>query len=174
MVDLIGHEAGNGGYSQRKPTAHRDSSTRKLALSPNSVNWRNRRKIDPPRPEVDVTLRTDRRDPTLARKDTGLLMDWAFQEHQVRFDIRAEREEYERLFRHAARVLQDRLVRCGSGDRTRRPAIPEVGKTLLAKGGAAKAAASSKGPRLGQTEERLLRVQNHLTLSRVLAQADEG
>ena len=32
MVDLRGHEAGNGGYSQRKPTAHRDSSTRKLVL----------------------------------------------------------------------------------------------------------------------------------------------
>src|ERR1700745_1167999 len=31
MVDSNGHEAGNGGYSQRKPTAHRDSSTRKLA-----------------------------------------------------------------------------------------------------------------------------------------------
>ena len=30
MADLNGHEAGNGGYSQRKPTAHRDSSTRKL------------------------------------------------------------------------------------------------------------------------------------------------
>jgi hypothetical protein len=29
MVDLSGHEAGNGGYSQRKPTAHRVSSTRK-------------------------------------------------------------------------------------------------------------------------------------------------
>jgi hypothetical protein len=29
MVDLNGHEAGNGGYSQRKPTAHRVSSTRK-------------------------------------------------------------------------------------------------------------------------------------------------
>ena len=34
MVDLNGHEAGNGGYSQRKPAAHRDSSTRKLALTP--------------------------------------------------------------------------------------------------------------------------------------------
>ena len=33
MVDLSGHEAGNGGYSQRKPTAHRVSSTRKLGLS---------------------------------------------------------------------------------------------------------------------------------------------
>jgi integrase len=29
MVDLNGHEAGNGGYSQRKPTAPRVSSTRK-------------------------------------------------------------------------------------------------------------------------------------------------
>jgi hypothetical protein len=28
-VDLNGHEAGNGGYSQRKPTAHLASSTRK-------------------------------------------------------------------------------------------------------------------------------------------------
>ena len=32
MVDLNGHEAGNGGYSQRKPTAHRVSSTRKNQL----------------------------------------------------------------------------------------------------------------------------------------------
>src|SRR5207302_2081266 len=28
MVDLFGHEAGNGGHSQRTPTAHRVSSTR--------------------------------------------------------------------------------------------------------------------------------------------------
>ena len=34
MVDLNGHEAGNGGYSHRKPTAHRDSSTRKVAITP--------------------------------------------------------------------------------------------------------------------------------------------
>jgi len=33
MVDLSGHEAGNGGYSQRKPTAHRVSSTRKFATA---------------------------------------------------------------------------------------------------------------------------------------------
>jgi len=39
MVDLSGHEAGNGGYSQRKPTAHRDSSTRKLVLRPDNVNY---------------------------------------------------------------------------------------------------------------------------------------
>jgi hypothetical protein len=37
-VDLSGHEAGNGGYSQRKPTAHRDSSTRKLVLRSDFVN----------------------------------------------------------------------------------------------------------------------------------------
>jgi transposase len=32
MVDLNGHEAGNGGHSQRTPTADRDSSTRKETL----------------------------------------------------------------------------------------------------------------------------------------------
>jgi hypothetical protein len=32
MVDLNGHEAGNGGDSQRKPTAHRVSPTRKPSL----------------------------------------------------------------------------------------------------------------------------------------------
>jgi hypothetical protein len=58
-------------------------------------------------------------------------MDWAFHESQIRFDIRAEREEYERLFKHPARVLQDRLARCGGGDRTRRPAIPESKKVYL-------------------------------------------
>jgi len=29
MVDLNGHEAGNGGHSQGKPPAYRDSSTRR-------------------------------------------------------------------------------------------------------------------------------------------------
>jgi hypothetical protein len=33
MVDLNGHEAGNGGYSQRKPIAHRVSSLWKLACN---------------------------------------------------------------------------------------------------------------------------------------------
>ena len=42
-----------------------------------------------------------------------------------------EREEYERLFKHPARVLQDRLARCGVGDRARRPAIPEWKKVYL-------------------------------------------
>jgi len=32
MVDLNGHEAGNGRHSQGKPTAHRDSSTRREAI----------------------------------------------------------------------------------------------------------------------------------------------
>jgi hypothetical protein len=58
-------------------------------------------------------------------------MDWAFHESQIRFDIRAERKEYERLFRHQARVLQDRLARCGGGDRTRRIDTPEWKKVYL-------------------------------------------
>jgi hypothetical protein len=52
-------------------------------------------------------------------------MDWAHHESQFRFDIRAEREEYERLFKHQARVLQDRMVRRGRTDRTRRHATSE-------------------------------------------------
>ncbi len=32
MVDLNGHEAGNGGHSQGKPKAYRDSSTRREAI----------------------------------------------------------------------------------------------------------------------------------------------
>jgi TonB family protein len=63
MVDLRGHETGNGGYSQRKPTAHRDSSTRKVAIRPDSVTCPSadvlRFQIDPaqtyycPFPELD-------------------------------------------------------------------------------------------------------------------------
>ena len=52
-------------------------------------------------------------------------MDWAFHESQIRFDIRAEREEYERLFQHSARVLQDRLTRRGGGDRTKEVPVAE-------------------------------------------------
>jgi len=52
-------------------------------------------------------------------------MTWFYQEPRVRFDIRAEREEYERLFQHQARVLQDRMVRRGQPDRTRRISMPE-------------------------------------------------
>ena len=52
-------------------------------------------------------------------------MDWAVHQLQVRFDIRSEREEYERLFKHPARVLQDRLARRGGCDRTGKHALPE-------------------------------------------------
>lgn len=58
-------------------------------------------------------------------------MDWAHHESQIRFDIRLEREEYERLFKHPARCLQDRIARCGGGDRTRRPGTPEWKKVYL-------------------------------------------
>ena len=52
-------------------------------------------------------------------------MDWALHQPQVRFDIRAERAEYEYLFKHSARVLQDRLARLGGGDRTMEIPISE-------------------------------------------------
>jgi hypothetical protein len=52
-------------------------------------------------------------------------MDWAIYQPRIRFDVRAEREECERLFKHQARALQDRLVRWGRTDRTRQHAIPE-------------------------------------------------
>ena len=52
-------------------------------------------------------------------------MDWAIHAPQVRFDIRAERAEYEYLVSHPASVLQDRLVRLGGGDRTREIPVPE-------------------------------------------------
>ena len=51
-------------------------------------------------------------------------MDWAHHESQFRFDIRAEREECERLLLHAA-VLQNRMVRRTRTDRTKHPAMPE-------------------------------------------------
>jgi hypothetical protein len=54
---------------------------------------------------------------------------WAIHAPQLRFDVRGEREEYERLFKHPARVLQDRLARRGRTDRTRQHAIPEWEKT---------------------------------------------
>jgi hypothetical protein len=52
-------------------------------------------------------------------------MDPAFHQPEIRFDIRAEYLEYERLFRHPARVLEDRLARCGGGDRTKAIPVPE-------------------------------------------------
>src|SRR5260221_10768010 len=53
------------------------------------------------------------------------LMDWAHHEPQFRFDIRAEREECERLSLHQAKVLQDRMVRRSRIGRTKHPATPE-------------------------------------------------
>jgi hypothetical protein len=52
-------------------------------------------------------------------------MDWAIHRPEVRFDVHAERVEYERLFKHPARVLQDRLVRRGGGDRTKEIPVAE-------------------------------------------------
>jgi len=52
-------------------------------------------------------------------------MDWAIYQPRIRFDVRAEREECERLFKHQARALQDRLVRRSRTDRTRQHAIPD-------------------------------------------------
>ena len=40
MVDLNGHEAGNGGHSQGKPTAYRDSSTRRDGLFTTTIEPR--------------------------------------------------------------------------------------------------------------------------------------
>jgi hypothetical protein len=57
-------------------------------------------------------------------------MDWAIYQPQVRFDPRAERADYERLFRHSARVLQDRMVRRSRTDRTRTHDLPEWEKVL--------------------------------------------
>jgi len=51
--------------------------------------------------------------------------DSAIHQPQVRFDARAEREEYERLFKHPARILQDRMGRRSRTDRTRKPDVPE-------------------------------------------------
>lgn len=55
----------------------------------------------------------------------------AIHQPEVRFDIRAERAEYERLFKHSARVLQDRLARLGGSDRTPEIPVPEWKKVYL-------------------------------------------
>ena len=52
-------------------------------------------------------------------------MDWAIYQPQSRFDPRAEREECERLYRHRARILQDRMARRGHTDRTRKVAMAD-------------------------------------------------
>jgi hypothetical protein len=80
-------------------------------------------------------------------------MDWAFHESQIRFDIRAEREEYDFLFNHQGESFAGsaRAVRGRRQDRKVRHS--RVEKSLPEKGGRTKAAASSKGPGLGQREE---------------------
>ena len=55
----------------------------------------------------------------------------AIHQPEVRFDIRAERAEYERLFKHPGRVLQDRLARLGGGDRTQEISVPEWKRIYL-------------------------------------------
>ena len=62
-------------------------------------------------------------------------MDWAIYQPRIRFDAHAERAEYEWLFNHHARVLQDRLVRRGNTDRTKHHAIPEWEKLYQAEAG---------------------------------------
>jgi len=51
--------------------------------------------------------------------------NWGIHESRFRFDIYAERGEYERLFQHPARALQDRLMRRSRTDRTKKHAITE-------------------------------------------------
>jgi hypothetical protein len=83
-------------------------------------------------------------------------MDWALHQQQVRFDIRAERAEYEYLFKHPARILQDRVARLGGGDRTKE--IPIAGwEKICRKEAQGETAASGKSSRLGKREKVLLR-----------------
>ena len=62
-------------------------------------------------------------------------MDWAIYQPSVRFDARAERKECEFLFKHQARVLQDRMARRGHTDRSKHHAIPEWEKLYQAQAG---------------------------------------
>lgn len=59
-------------------------------------------------------------------------MNSGFYQPQVRFEVRAEREESERLFCHQARILQDRMARRSHTDRTQRPGVPEWKKVYQA------------------------------------------
>jgi hypothetical protein len=86
-------------------------------------------------------------------------MDWATCEPQIRFDIRAEREECQQLFKHQARALQDRMVRRGRTDRTRLHGYPRVGKNLPNRSAGAWITGSGKSAKLGQREAILLCAQ---------------
>ena len=59
-------------------------------------------------------------------------MDRAIYQPAIRFDVRAERAAYERLFNHQARVLQDRLARRGRTDRTKQIPVAEWKKVFQA------------------------------------------
>ena len=96
-------------------------------------------------------------------------MDWALHQQQVRFDIRAERAEYEHLFNHPARVLQDRLARLGGGDRIREIPIAEW-ERVYRKEARAESAASGKSSRLGKREKVLLRPQASRRLRGVIGE----
>ena len=61
-------------------------------------------------------------------------MNRAIYQPAIRFDVRAERAEYERLFNHQARVLQDRLARRGRTDRTKQIPVAEWEKVFQAQG----------------------------------------
>ena len=52
-------------------------------------------------------------------------MDWAFHESQIRFDIRAEREEYERLFQHPSKSPARSACAVRGGDRTKEIPVAE-------------------------------------------------
>jgi hypothetical protein len=101
-------------------------------------------------------------------------MDWAIYQPRIRFDAHAERAEYEWLFNHHARVLQDRLVRRRNTDRTKHHAIPEWEKLYQAEARAHRFTASGESPKLGQREEVLLRPQAILTELRFDWTAEEG
>ena len=66
------------------------------------------------------------------RRSPWFAWESAIYQPAVRLDIRAERAEYERLFNHQARVLQDRLDRRSRTDRTKRIPVSEWEKVYQA------------------------------------------
>jgi len=52
-------------------------------------------------------------------------MDWTLHQPEIRFDIRAERAEYERYSSTQQEGLRHRLVRLGGGDRTKEIPLAE-------------------------------------------------
>jgi hypothetical protein len=73
---------------------------------------------------IHIALRIVQKTP-MHRTSPWFPWESATHQPQVRFDLRAEREQYERLFTHPARVLQDRMVRRSQTDRTKTPGVPE-------------------------------------------------